>query len=83
MKVFYNVTVSYRHDQEQVHLAESSNLAEMKQVAELICRNALPEICWVKVEDSDCGLVCYWMATPWTKGDKALLEALPATRYIN
>jgi hypothetical protein len=79
----YIVTVSYRHDQEQVHLAESPNLAEMKQLAELICRNALPEICWVKVEDSDGGLVCYWMATPWSKSDKALLEAPLASSYIN
>ena len=39
--------------QEQVHLAESPNLADMKQLAQLICRNALPEICWVKVEDGD------------------------------
>ena len=81
--MYYNVTVSYRHDQEQVHLAESPNLAEMKQLAELICRNALPEICWVKVEDGDGELVCYWMATPWTKGEKALLEAPPASNYIN
>ena len=81
--MYYNVTVSYRHDQEQVHLAESPNLAEMKQLAELICRNALPEVCWVKVEDGNGELVCYWMATPWTKGGKALLEAPPASNYIN
>ena len=30
--MYYNVTVSYRHDQEQVHLAESQNLAEMKRL---------------------------------------------------
>ena len=81
--MYYNVSVSYRHDQEQVHLAESPNLADMKQLAELICRNALPEICWVKVEDGNGELVCYWMATPWTKGDKVLLEAPPASSYIN
>ena len=79
----YIVSVSYRRDQEQVHLAESPNLAEMKQLAELICRNALPEVCWVKVEDGDGELVCYWMATPWTKGERALLEAPPASNYIN
>ena len=79
----YNITVSYRHEQEQVHLAESPNLAEMKQLAELICHNALPEICWVKVEDGNGELVCYWMATPWTEGEKALLEAPPASNYIN
>ena len=81
--MYYNVTVSYRHDQEQVHLAESPNLAEMKQLAELIGRNALPEICWVKVEDGDGALVCYWMATPLTKGEKALLEAPVVGNYIN
>ena len=48
--MYYNVTVSYRHDQEQVHLAESPNIAEIKQLAQLICRNAMPEICSVKVE---------------------------------
>ena len=37
----------------------------------------------VKVENGDGDLVCYWMATPWTKGDKALLEAPPASNYIN
>ena len=79
----YIVSVSYRHDQEQVHLAESPNLTEMKRLAELICRNALPEICWVKVEDGNGELVCYWMATPWTEGEKALLEAPPASNYIN
>ena len=81
----YIVTVSYRHDQEQVHLAASPNLAEMKmkQLAELIRRNALPEICWVKVEGGDGELVCYWMATPWSKGERALLEAPPANNYIN
>jgi hypothetical protein len=79
----YNVVVSYRHDEEQVHLAESQSLEEMKQLAALICRNALPEICWVKIEDGAGELVCYWMSTPWTKGDKALLEAPPANSYIN
>ena len=79
----YNVIVSYRRDQEQVHLAESTNMVEMKQLAELICRNALPEICWVKVEDGNGELVCYWMATPWNKGEKALLEAPSASNYIN
>ena len=81
--MYYIITVSYRHDQEQVHLAESTNLEEMKQLAELICRNALPEICWVKVEDGDGGMVCYWVATPWTQGEKALLEAPPTNNYIN
>ena len=81
--MYYNVTVSYRHDEEVVHLAESRSLEEMKRLAELICRNALPEICWVKVEDGNGELMCYWMATPWTEGEKALLEAPPASNYIN
>ena len=81
--MYYNVTVSYRHDQEQVHLAESPNLAHMKQLAGLICRNALPEICSVKVENGDGELVCYWVATPGNKGNKALLDAPPASSYIN
>ncbi len=29
---------------EIIHLAESPSLANMKQLAELICRNALPEV---------------------------------------
>jgi hypothetical protein len=81
--MYYTLTVSYRHDEEVVHLAESPNLADMKQLAQLICRNALPEICWVKVDNGDGELVCYWMATPWTKGEKALLEDPPASDYIN
>jgi hypothetical protein len=79
----YNVTVCYRHDEEVVHLAESHNLAEMKQLAELICRNALPEICSVRIDNGAGELICYWMATPWTRNDKALLEAPPASSYIN
>jgi hypothetical protein len=71
--MYYNVTVSYRHNQEQVHLAESRSLAEMKQLATLICRNALPEICWVKIENGDGELVCYWAATPENRDIKALL----------
>jgi len=81
--MYYNVTVSYRHGQEQVHLAESQNLADMKQLAELICRNALPEICSVRIDNGAGELVCYWMSTPWTKGDKACLQAPSACRYIN
>jgi hypothetical protein len=79
----YNVTVCYRHDEEVVHLAESRSLEEMKQLAELICRNALPEVCSVRIDNGDGELICYWMATPWTKGDKALLEAPAANSYIN
>lgn len=81
--MYYNVTVTYKHDEEVVHLAESSSLANMKQLAELICRNALSEVCSVKIENGDGELVCYWVATPWTKGDKAVLECPPDCYHIN
>jgi hypothetical protein len=81
--MYYNVTVSYRHDEEEVHLAESTNLAKMKQLAELICRNALPEICWVRIDNGDGELVCYWMAKPSTMGDKAVLIWPPDSFYIH
>ena len=54
---FYCVSVSYRNDEEFVHLAESLSLEPMRQLAELICRHALPEISWVKIEDEDGYLV--------------------------
>ena len=81
--MWYIVIVTYKHDEEVVHLAESRNLKEMKQLAELICRNALPEICSIKIENGHGELVCYWMATPWTKGDKAVLECPPDRFHIN
>jgi hypothetical protein len=81
--MYYNVTVTYRHDQEVVHLAESTSLAKMKELAELICRNALPEVCSVKVENGDGELVCYWVATPSTKGDNAFLQEPPDYDRLN
>ena len=32
--MYFNVTVSYKHDEEVVHLAESTNLTKMKDLAE-------------------------------------------------
>jgi hypothetical protein len=81
--MYYIVIVTYKHDKEVVHLAESRNLAEMKHLAELICRNALPEICSVKIDNGYGELVCYWMATPWTKGNQAVLECPPDRVRIN
>jgi len=45
-----------------VHLAESQSPAEMKQLAELISRSALPEINWVQVENDQGRVVFYWDA---------------------
>ena len=81
--MYYNVTVTYKHDEEVVHLAESPSMADMKRLAELICRNALPEVCSVKIENGDGELVCYWVATPWTNGEKAVLECPPDSYHIN
>ncbi len=81
--MYYNVVVSYKHDEEVVHLAESTSLADMKRLAELICRNALPEVCSVRIDNGDGELVCFWMATPWTKGDKAVLERPIDGHHIN
>ena len=81
--MYYNVVVSYRHDEEVVHLAESTNLAKMKELAELICRNALPEVCSVRIDDGNGELVCFWASTPQTKGDKAVLQEPPDGSYIN
>ena len=81
--MYYNVVVSYRHDEEVVHLAESTNLAKMKGLAELICRNALPEVCSVRIDDGNGELVCFWASTPRTKGDKAMLQAPSGGHYAN
>jgi hypothetical protein len=81
--MYYNVTVTYKHDQEVVHLAESTNLADIKCLAELICRNALPEVCSVRIDDGDGDLVYFWAATPRNQRDKALLQAPTNGRYIN
>ena len=81
--MYYNVTVTSKHDKEVVHLAESTNLADMKQLAELICRNALPEICSVRIDDGNGELVCFWAATPRTKGCKAVLQTPTDGSYIN
>ena len=81
--MYYNVTVTYRHDEEVVHLAESTSLADMQRLAELICRNALPEVCTVRIDNGDGELICCWVSTLCTKGDKAVLQAPPDGRYIN
>ena len=81
--MYYNVTVTSKHDKEVVHLAESTNLADMKQLAELICRNALPEVCSVRIDNGDGELVCFWAATPGNQRDKAVLQAPTDGRYIN
>ena len=60
--MYYFVTVSHLPEQREVHLAESQSLAEMKELAELISRNALPEINWVKVENDQLRLMFYWDA---------------------
>jgi hypothetical protein len=54
------VTVSHLREERQVHLAESRSLSEMKELAEMISRNALPEINWVKVEDDQLRLLFYF-----------------------
>jgi hypothetical protein len=81
--MYYNVTVTYKHDQEVVHLAESPNLADMKCLAELICHNALPEVCTVRIDNGDGELVEFWAASPRTKGKRAGLRAPGNGRYIN
>ena len=81
--MYYIVIVTYKHDQEVVHLAESRNLVEMKQLAELICRSALPEVCSVRIDDGNGELVYFWAATSRTKGNKAVLQAPNDGRYLN
>jgi hypothetical protein len=60
--MYYYVTVSHLPEKRIVHLAESQHVSEMKELAELISRNALPEINWVKVEDDQNRLMFYWDA---------------------
>jgi len=60
--MYYYVTVSHLQEEREVHLAESRSPAEMKELAELISRNALPEIHWVKVENDQGRLMFYWDA---------------------
>ena len=81
--MYYNVVVTYRHDREVVHLAESTSLADMKRLAELICRNALPEVCSVRIDNGDGELVCFWIATPWTKSERAVLETPVDPHNVN
>ena len=61
--MYYFVTVSHLREEKIVHLAESLILSEMKELAELISRNALPEVNWVKVENDQLQLMFYWDAT--------------------
>ena len=75
--------VSYRNDQEFVPLAESTSLAEMKRLAELICHHALPEVSWVKIENEDAELLFYWSAATYGDKDRALLSELPANEFIH
>jgi hypothetical protein len=60
--MYYYVTVSYLREEREVHLAESRSLSEMKELAELISRNALPEINSVKVENDQGRWMFYWDA---------------------
>ena len=76
---FYIVTISYHDDQEFVPVAESASLTAMKQLAELICRHARPEISWVKIEDDQGRLLFYWSAATYG----ALLGQLPANEYVH
>ena len=80
---FYSVIVFYRNDWEFVHLAASLGLEPMKQLAELICRHARPEISWVKIEDDDAQLFFYWSAATYGEKDRVLLNELPANDYIH
>ena len=61
--MYYFVTVSHLPEGREVHLAESQSISEMKELAEMISRNALPEINWVKVENDQLQLMFYWDAT--------------------
>ena len=61
--MYYSVVVSHLPEEKLVHLAESLILSEMKELAELISRNALPEVNWVKVETDDGRMMFYWDAT--------------------
>ena len=81
--MYYNVTVTYKHDEEVVHVAESTNLADMRRLAELICRNALPEVCTVRIDNGDGELICCWVSTLWTRGENAALQVPPDGRYLN
>lgn len=83
MQFYYFVIVSYLHAQHVVHLAESPSLAERKHSAEMICRNALPEVSWVKIEDQDSATVFYWSAGTYGAGEKVLLDAVSASKYVN
>ena len=58
----YFVTVSHLRENRLVNLAESQSLSEMKELAELVSRNALPEINWVRVENDRGRLMLYWDA---------------------
>ena len=83
MTFYYNVTVGYFEGAEAVRLAESQDLPTMKRLAELISRHALPGIAWVKIEDQDCSLCFYWRAAADGREQEALLDAVPASNYLN
>jgi hypothetical protein len=79
---FYCVTVSYQ-DHEFVPVAESLCLEPMKQLAELICRHARPEISWVKIENDDGELFFYWSAASYGDKEIALLLEPTVSEYLN
>ena len=61
--MYYYVTVWHLPEQREVHLAESQSISEMKELGEMISRNAMPEIDWVKVEDDQNRMRFYWETT--------------------
>ena len=67
--MYYFVTVSHLQEERQVHLAESQSLAEMKEVADIISRNALPEINSVQVENDQGRVLFYWDAVAAADSD--------------
>jgi hypothetical protein len=80
---YYCVIVSYQDDQEFVPVAESQRLEPMKQLAELICRHARPEISWVKVEDEHARLLFYWAAASYGERSRLLLAEPPVNDYAH
>ena len=81
---YYCVIVSYQDDQEFVPVAESPHLKAMKQLAELICRHARPEISWVKIEDEHARLLFYWSAASYGERGRLLLAGrTPVNDYVH
>jgi hypothetical protein len=76
--MYYCVTVSHLREEKIVHLAESRRLiSEMKELAEVISRNALPEVNWVKVESDDGRMLFFWDATAAVVAHKNLYKPPP------